>query len=209
MKRVNGNVWLPDDEADHVMLSAGIQYQGAKLRAALKYVKNARTAIDVGAHCGLWTVQLGQYFDHVEAFEPLDRHIECWEKNAGWKGTCRLHKVALGDEHGTCGMRVVETLSGRSHVSGHGSIPMRKLDDYGFNDVDFMKIDVEGYEYFVLKGAEQTLLKNKPVLVVEKKPHHHIGEYGLTDNAALEYLQKLGAQVREEIVGDFILTWPA
>jgi FkbM family methyltransferase len=190
------------------MLSAGVQYQGSKLRSALKYVKQARTAIDIGAHCGLWTVQLGQYFQNVEAFEPLERHIECWEKNAGWKKSCRLHKVALGEKGGTCGMAVVEKFSGRSHVCGDGHIPMHRLDDYGFRDVDFMKIDVEGYELFVLKGAVETLLKNKPVMVVEKKPHHHIGQYGIADDAALEYLQSLGAVIREEIVGDFILTWP-
>jgi FkbM family methyltransferase len=206
MKRVNGNAFLPDDEQDNVMLSAGSNYQGSKLRAALAYVKDSRTAIDIGAHCGLWTVQLGKYFQVVEAFEPLPRHIECWRETAGWKDSCHLHEVALGEKTGRCGMKVFEGLSGRSHVSGDGPIQMHRLDDYGFENVDFVKVDVEGYELFVLKGAKETLLKWKPVMVVEQKPKHG-GTYGISDTAALDYLQSLGAVVKQEIVGDFILTW--
>lgn len=207
MIRVNGGVFLPDGEKDRVMLGAGVQYQGTKLREALKYVKKARTAIDIGAHCGLWTVQLGAYFERVECFEPIPSHIECWHKNAGWKLSCRLHEVALGDSERTCGMEVVEGLSGRSHVAGSGEVPMKTLDSFGFVDVDFLKVDVEGFEYFVLKGAEKTLLENKPVMVVEQKRHG--GNYGLPPTAAIDYLVGLGAVVREEIVGDFILTWTA
>lgn len=206
MKRVNGMAWLPDDEQDRVMLGAGVQYQSNKLQPALKYVKQARTAIDIGAHCGLWTVQLAQYFERVEAFEPLQRHIECWERNAAWKYTNRLHPVALGELHGTCNVEVVEGMSGRSHVNGDGTIPMRRLDDYAFDDVDFVKVDVEGYELFVLKGGTQTLLKWKPVMVVEQKPKHG-GRFGVSDTAAIDYLVSIGAKVREEIIGDFILTW--
>jgi FkbM family methyltransferase len=206
MKRVHGNAWLPDDETDRVMLGCGVQYQSNKLQPALKYCKHARTALDVGAHCGLWTVQLAQYFERVEAFEPLQRHIECWRRNAGWKGTNRLHEVALGEQHGTCGLQVVETMSGKSHVQGDGATPVRRLDDFGFTDVDLIKIDVEGYELFVVKGGEETLTRWKPVVIVEQKPT--LGKkYGLHDTAAIEYLKGLGAVVREEIVGDYILTW--
>lgn len=208
MKRVNGTVWLPDDEQDRVMLGAGAQYQANKLLAALPYCRKARTAIDIGAHCGLWTVQLGQYFERVECFEPLPRHIECWRQNAGWKQTCHLHEIALGDERRKCGMHIVDGLSGRSHVNGEGDFPMERLDDFGFENVDLVKVDVEGFELMVLKGAEQTLLKWKPVMVVEQKPKHG-GRYGLSDTAAIDYLKELGAVVREEIVGDFILSWDA
>ena len=207
MKRVNGGLWLPEDETDKVMIGAGVNYQANKLRAALPYVKHARTAIDIGAHCGLWTNQLGNYFDRVECFEPVPRHIECWKRNIV-KQTCRLHEVALGAKDGQCGMEVISGLSGRSHVNGGGDIAMKRLDDYAFEDVDFIKVDVEGYEYFVLKGAEETLLRCRPVMVVEQKPKHG-GKYGLSDTEAVDYLKSLGAVVREEIVGDFVMTWGA
>lgn len=206
MKRVNGNVFLPDDEQDQVMLGAGSNYQSNKLQPALKYLKKARTAIDVGAHCGLWTVQLAQYFETVEAFEPLPRHSECWRRNAGWKETNRLHEVALGAKDGMCGLHIVEGFSGRSHINGGGDVQMKLLDDYAFENVDLIKVDVEGYEYFVLKGAERTITRWKPVLIVEQKENFG-SRYGLGDRSAVEYLQSLGAVLKEEIFGDFILAW--
>lgn len=207
MKRVaNGDLWLPDDEEDKVMITGGAKYQSSKLAVALPYVKQARTAIDIGAHCGLWTVQLGQYFQQVECFEPLPRHIECWQKNAAWKLSCHLHEVALGAEERRVGMFVHERLSGRSHVEEGDAFEMRTLDSYGFEDVDLIKVDVEGYEYFVLKGGEQTILKNRPVMIVEQKPRHG-GKYGLSDTAAVDYLKGLGATLKAEIVGDYVMVF--
>jgi len=41
------------------------------------------------------------------------------------------------------------------------------LDSLGLNNVSFIKIDVENYEYLVLKGAEGTILRNRPVIIFE------------------------------------------
>lgn len=202
MKFSNG-AWLPDDEADAVMLGCGSNYQADKLRIAMKYVKGNRLAIDVGAHCGLWSMQLADKFDRVVAFEPLERHIECFRKNAP---LVELHENVLGDVHGNCNIHVVETLSGRSYVNGEGDYPMSKLDDFEFEGVDFIKIDTEGFELFVLKGAEQTLLRCKPALIVEQKEGHG-QKYSIGDCDAVRYLESIGAKVRAEIIGDYILSW--
>ena len=84
---------------------------------------------------------------------------------------------------------------------------MKRLDDYALDDVDLIKIDVEGYEFFVIQGGEATITRNRPVMIVEQKPQHG-GKYGLTDTQAVDHLVKMGATVKEEIVGDFILVWP-
>jgi hypothetical protein len=44
---------------------------------------------------------------------------------------------------------------------------MRTIDSFGFSDVTVMKIDVEGFEVEVLRGAEQTIRGNRPVILVE------------------------------------------
>lgn len=205
MKQSAG-AWLPDDEQDTVMLGAGIRYQSAKLELAIPYCRHARRAIDIGAHCGLWTVQLAQYFAAVDAFEPLPRHIECWKRNAGWKLSNRLHEVALGPNRGSCGINVIAGLSGRSHVTDGAFYKVERLDDYAFEDVDLIKIDTEGYELFVIKGAEETIRKWKPVIIVEQKPKHG-SKYGLSDMAAVDYLKSMGAEVQKELVGDFVMTF--
>jgi len=47
----------------------------------MKYVRKYRTAVDIGAHCGLWAVQMVEHFQHVISFEPVPEHRECYLKN--------------------------------------------------------------------------------------------------------------------------------
>jgi hypothetical protein len=72
--------------------------------------------------------------------------------------------------------------------------------------VDLIKIDVEGYEYFVIKGGEKTILENKPAIIVEQKTGFG-GRYGISDKSAVDHLESLGAVVRKELAGDYILSW--
>ena len=65
------NVWLPDEEQEITKFLNAEQidgvgvYQYAKLKAALAFVKNWDTALDIGAHCGLWSMQLLKKFKTV------------------------------------------------------------------------------------------------------------------------------------------------
>lgn len=220
-------VWLPDGETHltHWMDTAGEivdgkgSYQIKKLRAALSLCTQFRTAVDVGAHCGLWSMQLVKRFAHVEAFEPVAAHRECFAKNVfadheepvrsehrvdGVKAT--LHACALGDHEDMINITTEPTSSGDSRVNGPGDIPMHTLDSFNLQDVGLIKLDTEGHEYFVLRGARETLLRCRPVVIVEQKPGH-AQRHGIGEKDALPLLEGLGAKLRKEISGDFIYTW--
>ena len=51
-------------------------------------------------------------------------------------------------------------------------VPVQTLDQYNYDDVCLIKIDVEGHELDVLKGATQTMLRERPVLLVEIEQRH-------------------------------------
>lgn len=53
-------------------------------------------------------------------------------------------------------------------------VELRTLDSYGFEDVDIIKVDVEGHEFDVVRGAEQTILKYHPVVQLEMVEHQPI-----------------------------------
>jgi len=91
-------------------------------------------------------------------------------------------------------------------VSGAGDVPMTTLDHFGFVDVDLIKIDVEGLEASVVKGAEKTLLRCRPVMVVEQKGED--ARMGLKRDGALGYLQGLGMKAADCIGGDYFMVWP-
>ena len=82
----------------------------------------------------------------------------------------------------------------------------RTLDSFALPQIDFLKIDCEGYEYFILKGAEQTVRRDRPCIVVEQKPGKG-SMYGLDDRDAVKLLQSWGAELKFEIAGDFCLAW--
>ncbi len=183
-------------------------YQIVKLRAALEHCKSFRTAIDVGAHVGLWTLQLAKAFARVEAFEPVQSHYYCLTANLAHANNVGLHACALGDREGTVSMKVNAAISCKSRVDkGSGDIPLDRLDSYGFTDVDFIKIDCEGYERNVVNGAARAIQQWRPTMIVEQKGHAST-YYGLRKEAAVELLESWGMKRALEISGDYIMVWP-
>ena len=216
MKQVAG-IWLPDWEARLVpgledrsqWVDGMATYQHRKREAAFADVRRWRTAIDVGAHVGLWAMHLARRFRTVEAFEPLAVHRECFLKNVPMERVI-LHACALGAETGGVAMRTAADSSGDSWVSGTGDMPLKRLDDVlpDVTDVDLVKVDCEGYELFVLQGAEALLTRCRPCVIVEQK-RGKPAKYGLRDTEAVDYLKTLGAVCRDVIAGDYIMSWPA
>ena len=203
-------VWLPDEEQEIVKFLNASQldgvglYQYNKLKAALAYVKNWRTAVDVGAHCGLWSMQLCKRFKTVHAFEPVERHRECLSLNAP---TALIYPYALGDKDGMVRLSKGVRSTGDTHISNDGEYvsEARRLDSFGLKEVDFVKLDCEGYELFVLRGGENLIDVCKPAIIVEQKPGKG-RTFGLGDTEAVDWLLWKGYTLRGEIAGDYILS---
>lgn len=218
MKFVDG-WWFPDHEEHliewmanpkaRMILNGRSAYQGSKIQHALKLVraaKECRTAVDVGAHIGLWSYNLAPEFKAVEAFEPCEAHRECFRKNVdGMNMNATLHPYALGEREGSVSLYTGPASSGDTWVKGDGDIPMRTLDSFGLRNVDFIKIDCEGYEEFVLRGAEILIGTWRPVIVVEQK-RDHATKFGLKPQGAVDYLTKVhGYKVDAVMAGDFFM----
>ena len=214
MKLLGGN-WFPDHEVhmgewmqapkNKIIVDGRQTYQWRKQVAALGYVKQWRTALDVGGHVGLWSCHLAKKFDHVHAFEPVAEHRACFERNVV-AANLTLHAVALGAAPGKVAMWSEPGSSGNTQVRGEGDIDMSTLDSYGFEDVDFLKIDCEGYERYVLQGAVDLLARCRPVICVEQKPRV-LGNFGFTSPEAVTFLQDMGATVLQHYSGDYMMGW--
>jgi FkbM family methyltransferase len=182
-----------------------LTYQYSKFEAAMKHVKQFRGAIDVGAHCGLWSMHLVERFKELWAFEPVALHRLCFRKNVALP--YQLIGCALGEKPGSVKIHTSHTSSGDSWVDGDGDIPMRTLDSLHFDGpIDFIKLDCEGYELFALRGGEQLLIRHHPCVLVEQKPGR-AQKYGLPETGAVDYLRGLGAKLRFEKSGDYCLSW--
>lgn len=218
--------WFPDGET-HLPkwlkgrndrdASGRLLYQGDKFRAAVDHCNAFGVAVDVGAHIGLWSHMMADRFSRVIAFEPMATHRECFEQNVTeqWPYTVELLPYALGQEQSVAKMKTrTRGSSGDTNIVGPDCIPggveveVRTLDLFDLECVDLLKIDVEGFELFVLQGGRQTIKRCKPVIVVEQKGKPGMSDrYGLGKTDAVDYLLDMGAQLRQEISGDYILSW--
>jgi FkbM family methyltransferase len=208
--------WLPkEDQHFEGYFSKSIQvgdkrlYQPHHIDRCFYHIKNRKnTAIDIGGHCGFWSFFLGGNFKKVYSFEPVDIFRECFKKNVPYPNV-ELIPVALGNENSFVSMNVELENTGATHVSSNtndlNKVELKKLDDYEFTDIDFIKIDVEGYENQVVLGAKETLIRNKPIIIVEQKGFS--SKFNESQFEAVETLKSYGAKVIDQVVKDFILSW--
>lgn len=216
---------LPDGEA-HLqgwmrgvaMESHGrLTYQREKYLAALEHCPRRAVAVDVGAHVGLWSWQMSFDFDRVIAFEPMPAHRDCWRVNLADRPDCHLEGIALGAAGGmawlaartpgSSGDTGVEPLG--ATIAGAVPVDQRTLDSFHLPRCDLLKIDCEGYELFVLQGAQATLRRCRPTVIVEQKPETGmVARYGIVVMDAVELLIGIGYRVERAIQGDYIMTPP-
>lgn len=212
LRYMNG-VWIPATDAhmedmlrNAPMVNGRATYQFSKLQESLSRVKQWRVAVDAGAHVGLWTRFLALNFQTVHAFEPLELHRACFARNVPDKNVI-LYPSALGEEEREVMLMEPDCLAS-SRVSSIGTLPakMYPLDHFTFSDVDYFKVDCVGYELKVLKGAEDTLRRCRPCVVVEQKPGY-AEAHGLQTGEAIRFLESLGAKHRKNLSGVHILNW--
>lgn len=145
----------------------------------IKYMspKHNGCFIDIGANIGRWTFSLARRRIKVYAFEPSPKIYDILKNNAKEYGNVHLYNLALGE-----GNYDAEFLL--HYICGHDSlvkkdsdftgermkVKVRTLDSFNIQNVGLIKIDTEGYEVPILLGAKNTILKNKPRLVIEVHP---------------------------------------
>lgn len=175
---------------------------------ALSIIEGTRLGIDIGAHIGTMTTMMAETFDHVISFEPL--WTDYLRQNTSNLSNVTIHGFGLGDREKTEDIFICDRNSGGSTLVRHrnrdwikGSdkkpIQIKTLDSLSlFAGVDFVKIDVESYEYFTVAGAKQTLLENDCVIMIEylnryqHKTHPPTRTHHLLTNLGYRMIKKFG-----------------
>jgi FkbM family methyltransferase len=112
----------------------------------------------------------------VYSFEPNPRTRERLLRNIELNQLSRIevHGCAVGGESGFVSLDEPEGNSGAARVIPGGRIPIITLDEFcaehGIEDLDFVKVDIEGSEEHLLRGGSQTLRRLRPILLIELNP---------------------------------------
>ena len=157
------------------------KYRNPELKLISSLVTKNQVSIDIGANLGLFTYFMSKASKHVYAFEPNPYPLENLKHLVDKNVT--IIPIALGNTNGPTEIRIPHHANGwssngaslapKTEESGKFiSIQSRKLDSLNLENIGLIKIDVEGFEIEVLKGARETLLKNKPAMIIENESVH-------------------------------------
>lgn len=148
-----------------------------ELRHLAEFVPADRAAVDVGVWWGPWTYLLAKRVPRVDSFEPNPDLAAALTE--AMPSNVHVHGVALGETAGEASLwippggvgtegRATLEAAWRPATGGRTvTVQMERLDAFGLQDVGFIKIDVEGHEFAVLRGATGLLETQRPNLMIE------------------------------------------
>lgn len=206
MKKIN-NWWIPDTETSSEVITRienEIWTCRNPLEKCFRYCKNFDKAIDIGAWIGDSTELISKKFNTVFAFEPNIDVYECCLKNL--KDRCInnvvLHNLAISNMKGNVPFKFPRsTLSAWIDTTDNQNIDAfvqsELLDNLNFEGIDFIKIDVDSHEGFLLEGAKKFFQYNNPLIMIEHKPKTLKRQKDKMPNA-LQTLRDLGYRLIEK-----------
>ena len=151
------------------------EFDPSLTKVVKQIVRLGMNCVDVGANIGYYTLLLAELSDSkVVAFEPESKNFTDLTNNIllnGYKNI-EIRREAVGDSNTFMTLYVSDLSSGRHSLivdrTGHSEkviVPVVKLDSVINHKVDFIKIDTEGNDLNVLKGAER-IIKESPDLII-------------------------------------------
>ena len=148
-------------------------YQKDNLDRALTLVKDWQLAIDGGANYGLMSYHMNSRFDQVLAFEIDDQLRTCLADNMKTFACSKvsIEPYGLGDREKSVDLVKTQKSFGNfvNPATESGKFAVRSIDSYELDTVGFIKLDCEGYEPLIIQGAEQTIKRSWPVILMERK----------------------------------------
>ena len=152
------------------------------LDKVFSYIKKFDSAIDIGTWIGDSTVPISKQFKNVIGFEANPDIFLCCLENLKDRNiiNCSVRNIAVSNT-----ISEKDFFNGKSTFSGwvsdrtsfdistHNHIKVKTvtLDSLNLKDIDFVKIDVDSHEGYLIEGAQNFLKENSPVILIENKPN--------------------------------------
>jgi len=205
------------DYMDHAIY---FDYRATSWNSLLKLAAGSKVILDIGANNGFTALRLSRLdgVRQVVAFEPDSANFEKAKANLALNSnpkSIRMLNVGLGSSEAELLLRIgTQGNSGTMKVSSESAsasdsprIQVKRLDDVlaeeGVPIVDFIKIDVEGYELEVLKGGIKTLENSKPRIFIEIDDGH-LREQKSSAVELVNFLKSLGYECTNTVSGEKI-----
>ena len=166
-----GPMYLNPSESRHMRKRANGIYEPAKTALVRQFVKPGMVFVDVGANKGWFSCLASGLVGssgHVFAYEPIETNFRWLKKTAGFRENMTCRPLAIGDCDGTTVFNLAPRSGGHTFMqrpaweSGRVVVPIARLEsEFGNDQLDAVKIDVESAELRVLSGMDQLLRRER------------------------------------------------
>ena len=205
----NNKVWIYPSELDDLQpYMVDKPYQQSHRNKIIEYLISIkqpfRNCIDVGSHIGIWSNDFVKLFEWVHAFEIIKEMRECYVKNVDGENYT-LYPFGLGREEKIVSVNYVAQHSKNTQIDSNGTYraEIRPIDSLNLKNIDYIKMDVEGYELEVLKGATKLLNSQTPIIHLEMKMGV-LKKFNLDKQTVRDWLAQHGYQQVLKISNEFI-----
>ena len=171
----DGFKWYVEVQSDRLPLNDG----EASVRKFLEMVSDPnRIFVDIGCHVGSYAIRMSRLYKEVIAIDPNPRSIQILKKNMELNGVKNIKILNVGVGSKTEKMKIFlrggsSTFLEVKDAEKVAYATVMPLDDL-IEKADVIKIDVEGWEEEVMKGARRIISECKPIFVIE---HHEFRDY--------------------------------
>jgi FkbM family methyltransferase len=173
----------------------------------LEVIKKCQTRnliIQAGGNAGLYPKIYSKYFETVMTFEPDYKNFFCLTHNVSEENVFKF-QTCLGNNFDFLDIeynpKFNEKNRGGIRISKDNKkkIPQITIDSLNISP-DVIHLDIEGYEYFALQGAEKTMLRSSPMIVLETNGSGDL--YKCPQEKIDEYLKSLGYKIYIKLPSD-------
>jgi FkbM family methyltransferase len=210
----SGTLFVPEARVAKDYFCTGLYERGYIDWAVNNYADPTKDIVDIGAHIGMYTVAFGKKVNRVHSFECSPKSFNFLCANLllhDLSYNVSKHNCALSAKEGVAKYYIRDPLDGGGNgISGFLrdenqktktiDVPTRTLDSFGLTNINFIKIDVEGHEEFVLRGAVETLKANNyPKILFESWPERYEKDGDVPAKALrkslFEFIMSLGYKI--------------
>jgi FkbM family methyltransferase len=180
----------------------------SKIRLINSCVKSGMTALDIGANIGFYTRVLSDHVGgsgRVHAFEPNADNMTRLQRGTRSRANVTLNRCAVAAQSGTAKLYLSSELNvdhrtfSTNETRQTIEIPTVAIDDYFDKNeiIDFIKIDVQGFEHWVLQGMRQTLERSPHVVLLSELLPWGLRQSGASVSSYVQLLREYGFRLTE------------
>jgi FkbM family methyltransferase len=167
------------------------------------YVKPGDHVADVGSNIGYYTIWMSKFVGEsgvIHAFEPDEKNFANLKNNCELNSLSNvsLNKAALSDRNGK--LLFTDALDGENHISLSRSHNVREVDSLTFDaycsmngvkNLSYVKVDIEGFELFFLKGSK-AMLSGKLIDILQLELNNQVKNSSTSIEDILKEIERLG-----------------